>query len=453
MTLLLVQPPVSRELAYPLGLATLAAAALRAGHAVVGCDLQRQPMASLDSVLEAVRPDVVGVTCMTVSLPQVREVLQRVRRGSDALLVAGGPHASLRPGDLLGPGPGASADAVVVGDGEAPLLELLDLAARHGVRRDRARDPGALSRIAGVAVAGPDGQIVVNQPVPQMDLDAWGPADRSVFRWDLYDEDLRPSLRPSAPVVTSRGCAHCCPWCPAAALWPRGWRPRDPKKVAAEMLDLAGRGVRRILVEDDCFGADRSHVLALCRNLIESPSPLPRWEVANGVRPADLDLELLEALAAAGCRGLALGIEAAPQVDRGSRYDARALPTLVARARLLGIEVTGYYMVGRRPDRGGRWGEVRTRLDDLAAFRHACSLGLDRAHFSVIAPLPGSEWDGAAGPRTIDMAMRACLYTGFYGSPSRILRFLATEPADPSGRVRLLVAGARRMARWLMPGR
>jgi hypothetical protein len=219
------------------------------------------------------------------------------------------------------------------------------------------------------------------------------------------------------------------------------------------MLDLAGRGVRRILIEDDCFGADRSHVLALCRALRESAAAPPRWEVVNGVRPADLDPGVIDAIAAAGCRGLALGIEAAPRVGPGARYDARTLPALVAHARARGIEVTGYYLVGQRPDRDGRSGGLETRRDDLAAFRHARSLGLDRAHFSVVEPLPGSEWEAAPRPGTFDRVVRAILYAGFYGSPARVARFLAAEPSGPAGKARLLAASARRLARWLAPPR
>jgi anaerobic magnesium-protoporphyrin IX monomethyl ester cyclase len=77
-------------------------------------------------VFEYIRDFNPGLICFTsvyTVFDFITEIAERVkRRHPDIFLAVGGPHASLRPDECLG----AAFDAVCVGEGEYPTLELVE---------------------------------------------------------------------------------------------------------------------------------------------------------------------------------------------------------------------------------------------------------------------------------------------------------------------------------------
>jgi len=122
----------------------------------------------------------------------------------------------------------AGADAVILGEGEAALAEIVD-----GIH------DGELETIQGVAVRGRDGSITrPDRRPPLRDLDTLPfPA------WDLVDFDrYRRIWRErhgifALNMATTRGCPYSCNWC-AKPIWGQSYAVRSPANVVAELKTL-----------------------------------------------------------------------------------------------------------------------------------------------------------------------------------------------------------------------
>ena len=122
----------------------------------------------------------------------------------------------------------AGADAVILGEGEVALAEIVDRI-----------DDGELETVQGVALRGRDGSITrTDRRPPLRDLDALPfPA------WDLVDFDrYRRIWRErhdmfALNMATTRGCPYSCNWC-AKPIWGQSYAVRSPANVVAELKTL-----------------------------------------------------------------------------------------------------------------------------------------------------------------------------------------------------------------------
>jgi anaerobic magnesium-protoporphyrin IX monomethyl ester cyclase len=430
---LLVFPGVFFENAYPLGLASLAAAARRAGHHVEGCDLGLHGPDALRELLRARSYDWVGIAVWAANARRAAAAADQVRAHSRARLLVGGPHASLRPREVLA---ATGAHVALRGEADHSLVALLD-ASDHD-------EP--VRGLPGTAWIAEDGRLVTGPPATAVvDLDALPEADRRVFPLRGYTAGWARGAPLRAPIVTSRGCPCSCAHCCAPALHHGRWRPRDPARVVQEMDGLRREhGVGWIEVEDEQPLVDRARFVELCERLASLPGELP-WGCPNGLRPEQLDQDLLVAMGRAGCRQIALGIETPEpgQLARLGRHPelepARAATRWAAEQ---GMDVTAYMMIGLP---GAAPGASR------AALRAARSLGVSSAHFSVYEPVPGAALEG--GPPSAGLPWRlrrGLLYLGFYGHPGRARGMIRHAGAGVGD----LPSAGRRLLAWLtLPGR
>jgi B12-binding domain/radical SAM domain protein len=118
-------------------------------------------------------------------------------------LLAGGPHPSARPADLLA----AGADAIVVGEGEEVLPALLGCL-------EAGESPAGLP---GVAVLDREGRLVQGPRPPAVDLDAYPP--------------LGIRHRRFGPIEITRGCPCACAFCQTSFLFGGRMRHRSVERV------------------------------------------------------------------------------------------------------------------------------------------------------------------------------------------------------------------------------
>src|SRR4051812_5733886 len=153
-----------------------------------------------------------------------RDALAMVAAAKHAgrLVLVNGPDSADRPEVYLA----AGADAVLLGDGEAALLEIAAL------WRD---NPGApLDGITGLVLPQNSGTVRrtrprLVQPLPDV-LPAW-----DLLNIDAYRTAWRGAHgRFSWNVVTSRGCPYGCNWC-AKPTFGRGYQQRSAEAVAREL--------------------------------------------------------------------------------------------------------------------------------------------------------------------------------------------------------------------------
>ena len=271
----------------------------------------------------------------------------------------------------------AGANAVVAGEGEATVCDLLD--AWSG------RSAGPLREVRGLCWRADDGGLI-RTPARDAarDLDAMPrPA------WDLVDVDryrqlwLRAHGYFSMNIATTRGCPYHCNWC-AKPIYGQRYNARSPDSVVDEIEELWTRyRPDHLWIVDDIFGLkpgwiERFAATAAARGVRVPFRCLLR---ADGVTPA-----VTKALAEAGCRTAWIGAESGSQrvldaMEKGVQVEQ--IHEAAARLHEAGIEV-GFFLQFGYP------GETREDIERTLAMVRACRP--DDIGVSVSYPLPGTPF-------------------------------------------------------------
>ena len=334
--------------------------------------------AAIRTRFESFRPDVVGFYAVATEFAYIQSVARFIRSLSPGCyLVIGGPHAVLCP-EVAVEGP---FDAVCIGEGEFPTLELVSSLAEG-------RTP---SGIAGMWIR-TGGRVEKNPPRPFLeDLDALPFPDRALWL-EYFDYPVsRPSL------LLGRGCPFTCSYCSNHALKKTSpgkyVRTRSPASIAAEAADLKAnyRFPRRaeIYLEIESFGVDIEWAVAVCgklKGLSAEPGPALRYGANLRVVP-NMDVErLFAAMADADFRHVNIGLEAGSERVRSEvlrrHYSNDDVIRAVDAARRHGLEVHLFNMIGLPGE---------TYSDHLETVRINRLCQPDRNHTGVFFPYPGTD--------------------------------------------------------------
>jgi radical SAM superfamily enzyme YgiQ (UPF0313 family) len=352
----------------PLGMEYIGAALEARGHRVTVRDLRfSRP---LERIMAAVRPDVVGIACMhALEIDDARAVARRVRRAApDVFVLVGGHAAASYPAPLLMD----DVDAICLDDGERAVPALV---AALEARKPIAEVPGwLLRRPHDEAVRTPDpAETFLLDHVP-------APARHLVAGWQHHYACFHH--RPAYLIETARGCPFRCSFCSVWQLFDRSFRERS---IGSVCDDFAATG-QHVFVADDLFWHHASRSQALAEALVARRIRKDWILVQSRVDVVANHPELLEAWRpVAGEFDIFFGFEAATDAGLatlskdttvGRTADALAV------AREYGYGVTGNFVID--PD----WTEAD--FERLWAFveRH----GLSRAGFTILTPLPGTEY-------------------------------------------------------------
>ncbi len=340
----------------PYGLLSLAAQAVRAGHRVEVANLSGLPWSEIEAVLGRAEADVVGLSCWTANRHGVAQVAKAIKGyHPETHVVVGGPHATALPRAMMSHYP--SIDTLVIGEGEATFLELLERLA-HGM--SVAGLPGAVTRAHQSLLTGP-----VRPPITSLDSLA------------SVHQDYATHI-----VMTSRGCPWSCTFCGAESSWGRGVRNLSLERVLEDIEQaLLRTRVRMLLFKDDTFTTNRKRVLELCQKIRERKLNFV-WSCDTRVDV--LDPELLFEMRRAGCERLSLGIESgSPQILEAIRKNITIAEIERTRAAVeaAGITARFYMMIGNR-------GETRQTFEESLCFLER--LRPDQAIFSCLSIYPGT---------------------------------------------------------------
>ena len=199
--------------------------------------------------------DLIGVSLMTNNFVRACALTEAARQGGiKAPIVWGGTHPTVAPDESI-----QVADMVCVGEGEHPVLELVDAL-------EAGKDP---SQVGSFVVR--HGDRVVRNPVMPLEthLDDLPFPDYDLQTHWIADQDklvpVRPELLRGAlhryRIETTRGCPNSCTFCNNAALSRihRGkgkWvRMRSADNVIAEIEQIRARfpSIEEINIVDDLF--------------------------------------------------------------------------------------------------------------------------------------------------------------------------------------------------------
>ncbi len=241
----------------------------------------------------ATRPDVVAFTSYSVTHRWSIDVARAVKRACSAPIVFGGPHVSASPERSIREW---SIDAVVEGEGEGALLDLIECAE---VRRFGRTD------VANCTFKG-DGGPIRNPVRPLLaDLDALPWADKQGFY------DAVPPFEHEFYVVSRRGCPFRCSFC-EYSTFPKQYpgekpvRRRSIEHLIGELAHWKARGrIRKVFFWDAIFTLDPKWMAAFAaRYAREIGIPFECY-----THPQTMTRDMARWLAEAGCIMVRVGVQ------------------------------------------------------------------------------------------------------------------------------------------------
>ncbi len=406
MRILLIDPPFYRTIGYynryfPLGITYLAAALRRHGCqvAVYDADCNRGSATDIDysrlpekypryiealndsahpvwaeirATLRQYQPQLVGITVVTPKVGAALKVASLCKEYDSAcIVVMGGPHATLKPDEMLQNCP--DADFIVRGEGETTLVAVVQ---RINGSAAGALD-GLLADVKGVSYRRNDD--IVHNPAQELidDLDTVPHPARDLLmgRDSCTSEDM-------GLIMSSRGCPYECSYC-ATSIWRRKTRFRSIPNVIDEIRSVIDAyGARQFTFKDDSFTVNRNRVLELCDALGRENIKI-NWDCNTRVNL--IDEELLRAMKKAGCNSVKVGIETGSEriLDLISKKTTFEQCRRAARLfRKVGIFWTGYFMMGL---------PTETERDIRQTLGFMKELKPDFASISVYEPFPGTR--------------------------------------------------------------
>jgi radical SAM superfamily enzyme YgiQ (UPF0313 family) len=403
MKICLIEPPkfvsltnfVSTISMPPIGLAYIAAAVRSANHQVVvvdgpgsaprnyfpfqGVTVRGLPNAEIISRIPK-DADVIGFGCMFSSnWVYVRELIKDIRKVfPNVFLVLGGEHGTGFPEFSMEQAP---LNAVVLGEGEETVVELLDHL-RQGLPIDDI--PGIACRVKGAIRLNPRRDRIKN-----IDSIAW-PA------WDLFDiETYNRVNQPHGasqgqfmPMLATRGCPFSCTFCTSPNMWTTEWTARDPKDVADEMQTYQKKyGTSDFQFEDLTAIVQRKWIDDFCDEIISRGMKIT-FQMPSGTRSEAIDYEIAKKLKAAGCHEFAFAPESGdPEVLKAIKKKVR-LPSMFEAAKAAmkaEINVGCFFIIGFPED------SYKSVLRTYAAIAKCAWLGFSNVNLNAYSPQPNTE--------------------------------------------------------------
>jgi anaerobic magnesium-protoporphyrin IX monomethyl ester cyclase len=331
----------------------------------------------LESEIAEFAPDVIGITAHAMNFRQALDAVRAARRAApNAVVLAGGPHASACPEGVLG---NPEIDFVIRGEAEhafpAFMAEL------------RSGTP-IWENVAGLARI-KDGRLSAAPPAVIEDLDSLALPDYRFIRLDLY---LRRGYRlfcdgtPSAPIQTTRGCPMCCTFCGVSAVSGRRLRhfsyPYMMRWINRLHEDF---GIRWFNIVDDNFTHNMDHARGFCEAALRLKIPGLRFGTPNGIRMQRGDAGLWRLMRRAGWDCLTVAPESgSARVLRQMKKDLlpEEVVPILEEIRAAGLRTRGFFMVGYP-------GETPEDVEEtLALIRRG---RFDFVELLFFQPLPGTR--------------------------------------------------------------
>ena len=359
----------------PIGLAYIAGHLDHERHEVKVLDLMfsGDHLADVESAVKQFQPNMIGMSVRNLSnhsylntiwaLPISKEVIDRIRSLSKAVIVCGGPAFSIMPKECyeyLGPDIGLAGDA---GETFATLADRLEVG-----EPDYFDLPGLVYK--------KDGQIFQNEGYCT-----------SEFAKPPRLEDLDMARYNKAGfgigILTKLGGFYYPANASQAQINESGWRVIRPiDEVVAEVKSMKERfGMKKVFFIDNGFNLPLDHAKSLCSHLIESDVNI-RWNTC--LAPFNCDTELIGLMKDAGCGLVMMVNRSGNPNDMGSMVEENEQLADVCRM----CEEGGlHYNIGKT---FGEPGETRESVDSKLDFLRGINPAMVNLRVGV-SVMPGTE--------------------------------------------------------------
>jgi len=351
----------------PLGILSIASFLEAQNYEVHIVDLHAEELSpeQFRQIVQKLQPRFVGITVLSTHFTPAHFVAKICKDEiPDVKVYVGGVHAEAEPEQMLR---SPWIDAVVRGDGEAPMLELVQ------------QKP--YEEILGLSYRNAAG--IRHNPLRQLekDLDKFPLPAYHLIDFDNYFPPVGSYKDlPALNVLMTRGCPGQCTFCNSANTVLR-YRSVDKMIELISMLRYR-YGIRQIYFYDDTFTANARTVEEFCHKMIAQKVDV-RWICY--VRADMFRESLAELMAKAGCHQVLIGVESGSDTimkEIGKPIQKEKHYKMVKIAHKYGIEVRGSFIIGHL-------NETPTTLQETLDF--AVKMDLDLFQCSVLTPYPGTQ--------------------------------------------------------------
>jgi B12-binding domain/radical SAM domain protein len=339
--------------------------------------------------IDRVGRTVAALSILSCQFPEMRKLMQRLRTdfGPKVAIIAGGPHTTACPEDVLA----AGADAAIRGEAEVAFPEVLrKLAAGQDVTR-------------------------VQVPAERVNLDDFC--------------SFSPKRGMFGPIEITRGCAFACNYCQTSRIFGVELRHRSIANIVrqAETLRSINRRVVRLLSPNAfSYGSsDGRHInlqairelLAALRSSLDAKARIIFAHFPSEARPEHVVPETLDLLKEfADNDEIVIGAQSGSDrmLDLCHRsHNVTSVLRAVTLARKYGYKVIVDFIFGLPGDTASDLRQTLAVIDDLVR------LGA-RIHPHLFAPLPqtpfADEKPGRISPEAAEALARLKLSRGVYGN-------------------------------------
>lgn len=359
----------------PIGLGYIAAVLERAGFksSILDANLLRLNKEDIISRIPA-STGLIGIYLNSFTYEAVKNLTPLIRKSfKNCTIILGGPLPTAEPEMVLTE---IDCNGVIRGEGEYAILDIM-----QNISKGLFPFEG---KISGATFYEPGSKRTIKNPITRIDnLDELPfPAYHLLEQFNFYK--IRRRKSPSAPIITSRGCAYSCTFC-SKDVFEKKITFRSSRNVLDEIDYLVKYyGIRQLDIMDDNFAFNKIRMHEILDGIIERKYNLA-INMQSGIRAELLDEPLLDKMKKAGVYKLAFGIESA---DKGvlaachKQINLDEIRDVVYLARKKGFLVYGFFIIGLP----GETDEAFERT-----LKYAKTLKLDVANFCMAIPFAGTE--------------------------------------------------------------
>lgn len=322
---------------------------------------------------------IVGLSVTFMTISEAFKIAAHVKsKNRDALVVLGGPHATLVPEESIN---NENVDAVVIGEGIHTMPEIVD----------RVREGKTLGGVKGVWYKDENGGILKNKPRDYVEnLDELPLADRRFFNdkeyWKHQAYFLEKMFMPVPwSLMSAYSCPYSCKMCqPALKMIAGPWRQRSVANVISEIKMLKEKyGATYFAFYDNDIGISRKWIKEFCMET----KKIKGISMNACVRANLADYEVLKVMKEGGFFAMSFGAESGSnrvlKEVMNKKQTVRDIIDIVNNCYKLKIRLNAFWMMASPGESIEEMKETVKLASELPVFY---------CHFHIATPNPGTQY-------------------------------------------------------------